>query len=152
MIRCLLSLLVGAVGWGWAASSDVLLVQGEKPASVIVIGAKPSAQARDAAAELQGYLRRMAGAEVPIVETPPQDAGARIMVGQAAAREAAAKMGLTLPSGLTSQFDEEGYVVATGEGVLVLAGNETEPYQGTLYAVYDLLDSDRKSTRLNSSH
>src|SRR3990172_3667300 len=71
----------------------------------------------------------------------PCAGGGEVRVGQWAAREAAAAMGLAVPSGQTHRFDEEGYVVAARGDTLILAGNETEPYEGTYFAVYDFLDS-----------
>lgn len=140
-VRLSLAAWITLMGTALAQPAPVLLVEEGQARAVIVVGENPSTQAKEAATELQTILRRMSGAELPVVETGPGDAQNRVLVGQAAARQAAAALDLTIPSGLTRDFDDEGYVVATGEGILVLAGNETEPYQGTLFAVYDLLES-----------
>ena len=81
------------------------------------------------------------GAELPVSDTPPETGAALVLVGQAAVEEFGASLGADVPTGLTPDFDDEGYVVAAVRDVLVLAGNETEPYQGTYYAVADLLES-----------
>ena len=116
-----------------------MLVKDGQPRATIVIGAQPSADAREAAQELQSILLRVSGATLPIVEQAGSATGTRILVGQSAARDEAARLGLSIPSGLTNAFNEEGYVVAVQGDTVVLAGNETPPYQGTAYAVYDLL-------------
>jgi hypothetical protein len=121
-------------------ADDVYLVRDGKPAATIVVGEKASAQAKEAAAELQAYLKRMSGGELPVVEKAATG-GTTVLVGQAAGREAAAAMGLSLPTGLSDDFNDEGYVVAAAGKTLLLAGNETEPYQGTYYAVADFLES-----------
>jgi len=123
------------------AAGDLSLVEKGQPRAIIVIGAKPSQQARDAASALQRYLQKATNVSLPIVKSPEGINGKRVLVGQSAARSTAKKMGITIPTGFTSRFKEEGYVVVSDEDVLILAGNETEPYSGTLYAVYDFLES-----------
>jgi len=137
----ILCVLVAASAAAVSEAADLVLVEAGQPKAVIVVGADPSAQARAAATELQGVLRRMSGAELPVVENLPEEAGPRVLVGQSAAREEAAAMGLEIPSGLTFEFNEEGYVVAARGDVLILAGNETEPYEGTFFAVSDFLET-----------
>jgi hypothetical protein len=116
-----------------------VLVKDTRPSATIVIGADPSAQAREVAEDLQAILERMSGAKLPIAAAAHGAPGLRILVGQSAARDDARRVGLTIPSGVTSQFDDEGYVVAVEGETIILAGNETPPYQGTAYAVYDFL-------------
>lgn len=135
--------LVGlAMLWAFAptASADIVLVRNGRPCARIVIGGHPSRQARDAAAELREYVRRMTGAELPIAERAGSG-GIDVFVGQAAGREVAARLGVQIPSGLTSNFDDEGYVMVVKGRSVLLAGNETEPYQGTCFAVSDFLES-----------
>ena len=122
------------------AADNLCLVRDGKPVAQIVTGQGASNQAQGAALELQTYLKRITGAELPVVETSTTGQAA-ILVGQAAAKAAAEQLGLPLPTGLTPTFDDEGYVVATRGDALILAGNETEPYQGTWYAVSDFLET-----------
>jgi hypothetical protein len=131
--------VLGAVTAACSAGGVVLVKDG-RPQATIVVGAAPSAAAQGAAVELAAYLKRISGAEVPVAAVG-EGPGARILVGQSAAGAEAARLGVELPSGLTAQFDDEGYVVFADRRTLVLAGNETEPYQGTWHAVYDLLES-----------
>ncbi len=135
-LLALAALLAGADA---QSSNTLLLVEEGRPRAKIVIGQGASAQAQSAAAEMQTYLQRITGAELRIVEERTR--GAAILVGQAAARSVQSSLGLEVPSGLTRDFDDEGYVIATVDQNLVLAGNETEPYEGTWYAVYDFLHS-----------
>ena len=47
---------------------------------------------------------------------------------------------IEIPSGLTPQRKEEGFVIVCKDDKLILAGNDEGPYHGTEYAVYDLLE------------
>jgi len=123
------------------APADLTLVDKGRPVAVICVGANPSPHAEQAATELQTYLLKMSDARLEIVKAAPSGAGVQILVGQDAAAEEAVKAGVKIPSGLSPQFNDEGYVVATHGNCLILAGNETEPYQGTEYAVADFLES-----------
>ena len=123
-----------------SAAHDVVLVRDGRPAATVVVGDAPSEAARAAAQELVDVIARISGATLPIAASAP-GGGTRVLVGQSAATEAARRAGLAIPSGLTPQFDDEGYVVCASDNMLILAGNETEPYEGTHYAVADLLES-----------
>lgn len=78
----------------------------------------------------------MSGARIEIQTEDKPVAGAAIYVGDA---RAISDAGIQVPSGFTHQMNEEGYVITTIPGGILLAGNEDGPYHGTLYAVYDLL-------------
>jgi len=60
---------------------------------------------------------------LPVLKSSQGVSRARILVGQSAARLTAKKMGITIPTGFTSRFKEEGYVVVSDEDVLILAGS-----------------------------
>ncbi len=138
VICCVLMLLfLGVV----ASASDIVLVNKGKPNACIVVGTAPSSAAQKAADELQGFIKRITGVQLLLVSDTNSGSGIRIYVGQSAAMKAASEMGIKIPSGLTYQFDDEGYVIAADNKQLILAGNETEPYMGTYYAVYDFLHS-----------
>ena len=124
-----------------STTAEVLLVEEGKPKATLIVGAEASPQAREAAAELQSYLHRITGADLPVLEEAVNRPGARVLIGQAAAQEAAAQMELEIPSGLTHEINEEGYVVAAQDDTLILAGNETAPYEGTFFAVSDFLET-----------
>lgn len=126
-------LLAGSLSAG-STSAMTLVAEGE-PRATIVAG--PSDQAQEAAQELQHYLRRMSGAILPIQAEGAAAEGPRILVGQS---QAVREMGLDLPTGITADLDEEGFVMVCRGDTLVLAGNETPPYAGTYFAVYEFLE------------
>ena len=142
----LLALLLATV----AAFAKVTLVQDGKPAAKIVIADKPTENAKVAANELQLYLEKISGAKLPIFSESEvmkqlapdvaQKTGAVIFIGQSTMTDAMKNKGVTIPTGVTKSLREEGYVVFCKGDSLVLAGNDTEPYYGTRYAVYDLLN------------
>ncbi|MHB9108167.1 MAG: DUF4838 domain-containing protein [Armatimonadota bacterium] len=91
-----------------------------------------------AARDLQTYIEKMSGAKLPIVtDDAPGTAETRVLVGRS---KLTAKYDAKIPSGLTTLREEEGYAILTGDGTLVLAGNDAEPYHGTEYAVSFFLD------------
>ncbi len=122
-----------------AASSgaEVTLVEKGQPRATIVIGAEASDQAREVAKELQTYVERISGATLPIASERDAVRGPRVLVGRSSA---VARLGVDIPSGFTTQLNEEGFVIKTVDGDLVLAGNEERAYRGTAYAVYELLE------------
>lgn len=158
-------LMLGAVA---GQASDLVLVVDGKPNAVILVEAEPARPApaesavdakqtgprksepalsknQEAALALQKYLEKMSGATLPIVEEGRtlEDAPAvRILVGHTTA---ARELGVVIPSGFDPSirpeaFEEEGFVLATRENNLIVAGNNDGPYQGTIYAAYALLE------------
>jgi len=137
-------LMVGAVSAGRAGQSDatvgappLVLVDNGRAVAKIVVAPEPSENARIAAAELQKYLRKIAGADLPIVTDRDEPSGPLILVGRSRLTEQVP--GLEIPHGLTKNLREEGFVMRTHEDWLILAGNDTEPYLGTRYAVVEFL-------------
>lgn len=128
---------VWALACGFSAHGAVTLVEDGRPAAAIVIGLDAGDKAQAAAAELQTYVARISGATLPIVRENEAFTGARVYVGRSAAVTA---LGVETPQGWTSRYDEEAFVSKTVNGDLVLAGNEDGQYNGTAYAVYDLLE------------
>lgn len=119
-----------------AEANALTLVENGKASAVIVVAANATPQAQRAAEELQSYITRITGARLDIRSDTDPTEGARILVGKSRSLRDA---GVEVPSGFTRDMNEEGYVIRTVGHDLVLAGNEDGPYQGTLYAVYDLL-------------
>jgi len=122
------------------ARGELLLVEQGRARCSIVVGDEASDQAVEAAGDLQRYIEHMSGATVPVVTRSADAKGIKVLVGQAAAGVTAEGMGIELPGGFTRRFDEEGYVIAANNDVVILAGNETEPYEGTYYAVNAFLE------------
>jgi len=127
----------GAKGESPAAEGKLVLVRDGQALAAIVTAAKPSENARIAAAELQEYLEKITGAKLPIAtdESPP--VGPLILVGRSSLTDRIP--GLEIPTGKTKNLREEGFVVQTDSDRLVLAGNDVEPYYGTRYAVAEFL-------------
>jgi len=150
MFRCLavcmaVVLLVGCAGVteGAAAKGTVIVQDGRPRATIVVQPDEP--KARQAAEAIQLYVRKMSGAELPIVvEGAPagEEPGTLILVGHTAAAE---RLGVQIPSGYDASvhddaFEEEGYVLKTLGNAIVVGGNNDGPYKGTIYAAYALLE------------
>ena len=89
-----------------------------------------------AARDLQLYVEKMSGAKLPIVGDDQPVTGPAILVGKSAlTKEFDAK----IPSGVTPDREEEGYLILTAGNRLLLAGNDAPVYHGTEYAVSALL-------------
>jgi hypothetical protein len=132
----------------------VTLVQDGKPRAVIVVmkaaltaeadpkpeqftDKQPAASKVAAAArDLQQYVRKITGAELPLRgDHTPLD-GPAILVGRSKHTQ---PFDGKIPAGLTPQRDEEGFVILCKGDRLVLAGNDEGPYHGSEYAVAELL-------------
>src|SRR5437868_15408253 len=93
---------------GFAAAKGFVLVEEGRPKATIVTAAKPSENAAAAARELQHYVRKMSGAELPIATDEQEITGPAILVGASRFTEIA---DLKIPSGLTPQLQEEGFLI-----------------------------------------
>src|SRR5437868_12106293 len=135
LIGCTLAAatLIGPALAQSAPTSFVLMNEGRAVAT-IVTAAKPSENAHAAALELQTYLKKISGAELPIQTDEAAPAGRLILVGPSRLTD-----GVTIPEGLTPQMREEGFLVQCRGDRLVLAGNDAGPYYGTRYAVVELI-------------
>ena len=149
-LRSLLPLLLAATCLPATALADIVLVEnGQRRATIVVakeaVGAyteltssnyyleqTPTAKVAAAAHDLQVYLEKMTGATLPIAGDDQPPAGMLILVGRS---KLTAPYEKTIPSGLTIDFDEEGYAILTDRDRLVLAGNDAGPYHGSEYAV-----------------
>lgn len=144
--------VVCAIVSGPRAAEAITLVKDGKPAAVIVVskaaleskpwtpapGAAPAAaKTRLAADELQAYVEMITGAKLTIVDDTQAVSGPAVYVGASAGADAAK---LNIPSNITSERREEGYIIHCKGDVLVLAGNGEGPYLGTLYAVAEFLN------------
>jgi hypothetical protein len=88
--------MVAGTAQAEADSENLVLVRDGRPACVIVTASTPSRPAAAAAAELQAYLKKASGAEVPVKKedalTADERAGTLVVVGAAQlAAEAARK-------------------------------------------------------------
>ena len=133
----------------------VTLVQDGKPEATIIISdaaynakpytrtlwgaGTPEQKVRLAANDLQAYLEKISGAELPILS----DAMKINLLGQPVIYVGESNMTkllkLKYPAGVTKDFNEDGYTVYCKGNTLALVGNDAGPYHGTEYAVFDLL-------------
>lgn len=157
--RCVAGLvllvIVAALVGTPASGQDVVLVRDGAAAASIVIAAEhdladrpapkgdaargpwSSVNVWDAATEFQHYIEKMSGARLPIVTDDQPVRGTVVLIGRSRLTDAIA--GLKIPTGRTKQLQEEGLVVWCDGDRLVLAGNDTEPFRGTRYAVCEML-------------
>jgi len=126
----LVSLTISAA----AAPGGFILVKEGQPVATIVTAGEPSTNARVAAAELQQYVRKITGAELPIRTDADGPTGRLILVGPSRFTQEAA-----IPAGMTTELREEGFVIQCRPDRLIAAGNDAGPYYGTRYAVSELL-------------
>jgi len=136
--------LVAAWGMSALAANDadpdnatLVLVDNGQPFGTIVTAASPTENARTAAAELQEYIEKISGAKLPIARDNTSPGGILILVGQSKLTDEIPD--LDIPRGRTRDYREEGFVIRTCGHRLVLAGNDTQPYLGTRYAVVEFL-------------
>lgn len=113
---------------GLSAGAAEMLVESGKSAYVIVLSPRAVPAEKTAAKELQSFLKRISGAELPIVE---QASGPAVYVGQSP--ETARALGILSWDRLAP--DE--IILRTSGKNLYLAGDRP---RGTLYAVYELLE------------
>jgi hypothetical protein len=127
-------------------AAPLTLVENGQPRATIVVAQSALNPAKDdastqkvdvAAHDLQEYIRKISGATLPINGDASTPSGALILVGKSRLTDA---MPIEVPSGLTPARKEEGFVIQSKNGNLILAGNDAGPYHGTEYAVYDLLE------------
>ncbi len=139
-----LAALVAAAAAAAVAEADspaLVLVRDGRPACVIVTASTPSRPAAAAAAELQAYLKKASGAEVPVKKedalTADERAGTLVVVGAAQlAAEAGAR---------TDALPPEGFLMRTVGRRLVLAGRDDvirgkDTQQGTYFAALAFLE------------
>ncbi len=111
------------------------IVSGGESAYAIVVPNEPLESVTYAAAELQTYVQRITGAELPVVAEADAPDAARIFVGPCAATEAA---GIETPKW-------ERFIARVVDGDLFIVGGDTEgkaldraTRTGTLYGVYGI--------------
>ncbi|HHZ93288.1 TPA: DUF4838 domain-containing protein [Candidatus Poribacteria bacterium] len=116
-------------------NKPMMIVESGRPKAKIVVG--DSNQAVEASNILQSTIKNISGAELPITTDNQSVSGTHIYVGRGKSVES---FGIEIPSGITSQMDEEGFTIRNVNDSLVIAGNEDWHYRGTIYAVFDFLE------------
>ena len=115
----------------------MVLAEQHKPQTTIVVANEPSEQAEEAACILQDYIEKISDARVEIKKESEDVSGNTILVGHS---QMVKDSSIEVPSGVTFQLNEEGFVIKTVGNSLILAGNEDGEYRGTVYAVYTFLE------------
>lgn len=111
--------VLGAIAFSGATSAaDHFLVENGRPRAEIVIAATPLRTTRLAAHELQTYVEKISGARLPIVVQPSPNMPVKVYVGQSVHTE---KLGVT-----TDGLEHGAYRIVSGDGWLVLLGDDTE--------------------------
>jgi hypothetical protein len=95
------------------------------------------AKVRSAAEDFRDCIERMSGAKLEIVGDDAPVQGPLILVGRSRLTDA---LQLQIPDELTTARKEEAFVMRCKGDRLALAGNDRDPYHGTQYAVYRLLE------------
>lgn len=133
------------------------LIDNGVPRATIVISKDAPHKNRLAAAELQTYLKRISGAELPIVSDDQETAGVRILIGRSKITD---ELNIALPDDYSFEEIREYYILRTVGDNLILAGNDGgfplknqklhpkypyrlnfgTAYKGSLFAVYDFLE------------
>jgi hypothetical protein len=133
------------------------LVDGGNPRATIVISHDAPHKNKLAAEELQTYLKRISGAELPIVTDDREVEGNRILIGRSKATD---ELKIDLPDDYSFDEIREYYILRVIGNNLILAGNDggfplrrekLDPkypyrlnfgttYKGSLFAVYDFLE------------
>ena len=127
MVIAVLTRLAGAEVTG---QTDVFLVRGGTPASVLVLPKEPHADEQLAARELQDHIEKMSGAKVPMVTGKAAAGLTPIMIGLASAPEARAAVEAV-------STDPAAFWLAVTPNGIRVAGLSPE---GTLFAAYELLE------------
>ena len=106
----------------------------------IIVGDDASSPALEAAHILQSYIARISDVRLPVLKESDlneEKKACHIWVGRS---KTVLEMGMEIPTGVTPEMNEEGFVIKTKDKDLVIAGNEDWKYRGTIYAVYDFLE------------
>ena len=153
LIGCI-TLMLGNLAAG--ESPSVILTKDGKADCSIVVDPNGAKSARFGASELQWHIKKMTGAEIPIVSAPESQAkGYLIYVGDSPALKSAEGFS-------TADFKAQEYIVSVKPGRIILAGKDSDDKgaftynmddpakiagipdlwksNGSLYAVYDFLE------------
>ena len=132
-----------------SGTQRITLVDKGKPSAVIVIAKDAVRSAQFAASELQYHIRKITGADIPIVTEDTEVIGTRVLVGES---KYTRELGIR-----NSDFKPMEYLISFRSDALILVGRDKEDRgvldynnpdtfpadfdeQGTCYAVYDFLE------------
>jgi len=123
------AILALALVSGTTASQPLVLVDNANPRCLIVTPDHATATVDHAAKELATYVKRISGADVPILSEDRFTSGTRIDVGLTQ------RVRASLPDGFLDE-EERVLVRSSPEGVVICGGSD----RGTLFAVYRFLE------------
>jgi hypothetical protein len=101
-----------------ARAAEAFLVENGQPRAEIIVAEKPQRTARLAAHELQTYLRKISGAQLPIATAPTSGVAVQIYVGRSPDTD---KLQVTADG-----LKDGAYRMISGANWLVLIGDDTE--------------------------
>jgi hypothetical protein len=151
-IAILILYVAGMTDNGLAKNKNrsLTIVDSGQPRATIVVSAENAAAVIDgdtnnvaavkvaiAVKDLQEYIEKMSGAKLDVASEEDNPEGSLILVGKSKLTDAKR---IDVPSGLTHERREEGFVIECKDDYLALAGNDSGPYHGTEYAVYEFLN------------
>ncbi len=135
----LLTMTGVAFGMAGPARAAAFIVQDGAPKAQIVIAEQPTRMQKVAAEELQKYVRKISGAELPIMTAPTDTQAIKLYVGQSASTD---KLGLK-----NEDLEHGAYRMKSGPDYLVLLGKDTNYFQdepSSAGEVYPTSRADRK--------
>ncbi|MCA1808082.1 MAG: DUF4838 domain-containing protein [Lentisphaerae bacterium] len=116
-IVCRCCMLFAGLGLAGHVSAEPFIVEDGQPQAAIVIAGEPTRMQKLAAEELQKYVKKISGAELPIGKAPSDELPVTIYVGES---EFTRKLGLQ-----TDDLDSGAYRIKSGNNWLVLMGKDT---------------------------
>jgi len=148
----MLAVLIGAA----INTSALTLVKDGKANATIIIAKNAPYKNQLAAKDLQMFLRKISGAQLPITTDDNKVKGNKILLGRSSYLD---KLKLKIPSGYSLKKIHEGFIIKTIGDNLVLAGNDGGPkvrgvqnkkrpyllptggaYKGSMFATYAFLE------------
>lgn len=129
----LLAVLAGIL---FPVDAALPLASGGKPEAEIVIDANASSTVKFASEELQGFIEKISGAKLPIVNSPGISK-TKIFIGVPADSELLKGLASRYADDLSRLGGNDGYAVRTEGGNIYIFASETK---GVLNGVYNFLD------------
>ena len=122
---------------GMYAQEKFYIVKDNKAQAVIIITSNAPSKVQKAARELQFYIKKVSGAMLPIRIDSEKDTGKiKIIVGKSKFEK---QFGVEIKRG--EYPVTESFTIRSDKNILFLVGNDKGDFQGTLFAVYDFLES-----------
>ena len=125
IVTLIISSMVGCTRKGM----DFYIVENEAPTSVIVLSSVATEAEKFASVELQTYLKKVSGIEIPVKFDSEEISENRILVGQTRFTK---ELGLS-----TDDLKQEGFRIKTIDNNLALVGRDDA---GTQFAIYTFLE------------